>query len=234
MPEIIFPQDKGEPIAVNLRDPYLAAFFGWLFPGAGHFYQRRHAKGFLFMVCVLSLFFIGLALGHGRVVYASTKSGDFRWQYGMQIGAGAVALPAIIQSFKTQDGGDPYFVLCERYPEDYPNQSLQFRKIAPDDLARLKKENPNFRTLKDGFMAPPAGPISGAADARQGDVNAPDTLGRWHFDYKHFYDIGTLYTVIAGLLNVLAIYDAFCGPAILTPLQREQMNKKKKRGDNDE
>lgn len=228
MPEIIFPQDEGEPIVVNLRDPYLAAFFGWLLPGAGHFYQRRHAKGFLFMICVLSTFFVGLALGHGRVVYASSKAGDFRWQYGMQFGAGAVSFPALIQAFKTQDGGDPYFVLCERYPADYAIESLRFRRIPPDELDQVKAQlkNNNEDTLKDGFMAPPAGPIS---------VNDPDTLGRWHFDYKHFYDMGTLYTVIAGLLNLLAIYDAFCGPAILTPLQREEMEKRKsRRGGDDE
>jgi hypothetical protein len=26
------------------------------------------------------------------------------------------------------------------------------------------------------------------------------------------FDLGTVYTVIAGLLNILAIYDAFAGP----------------------
>jgi hypothetical protein len=38
--------------------------------------------------------------------------------------------------------------------------------------------------------------------------------------------------VIAGLLNLLAIYDAFCGPAIMTPAQRDRLeakHKKKKR-----
>jgi hypothetical protein len=33
--------------------------------------------------------------------------------------------------------------------------------------------------------------------------------------------------VIAGLLNFLAIYDAFCGPAIMTPIQRERLESKK-------
>lgn len=213
MPEIIFPQDEGEPVTVDLRDPYWAAFLAWLLPGAGHFYQRRYAKGFLFLVCVLTTFFVGLGLGHGRVVYASSKTGDFRWQYGFQIGAGAVALPALVQSFKTQGGADPYFVLCERFPADFPEASKRFRRVADDD-------NYSGPTLKDGFMAPPAGPIS---------TNNADTLGRWHFDYKHYFEMGTLYTVVAGLLNMLAIYDAFCGPAILTPAQREEMENRKRR-----
>ena len=75
-------------------------------------------------------------------------------------------------------------------------------------------------------MAPPAGPIY---------LDEMDTLGRWHFDYKHFFEIGTLYTVVAGLLNLLAIYDAFCGPAIITPAQREEMERRrnKKRGEDE-
>ena len=224
MPEIVYPQEEGEPIVVNLRDPYWAAFLAWFWPGAGHFYQRRFAKGFLFMVCVLSIYFIGLGLGHGRVVYASSKKGDFRWQYGFQFGAGAVALPALIQSFKTKNGGDPYFVLCERYPADFPEESKRFRVITAEN----NTSNYQGETLKDGFMAPPAGPVY---------QNDPDTLGRWHFDYKHFFELGTLYTVIAGMLNFLAIYDAFCGPAILTPAQRERIesrrNKKRNRGFDD-
>ena len=216
MPEIVYPQDEGEPIVVDLQDPYWAAFLAWIWPGAGHFYQRRFAKGFLFMICVLSTFFFGLGLGHGRVVYASFKTGDMRWQYICQLGVGAPALPAMVQAMKTKNGADPFWVLCERFPADYPVESLRFQRITDENRP------PNFdeETLKDGFMAPPAGPIY---------QDMPDTLGRWHFDYKHFYELGTLFTVIAGLLNLLAIYDAFCGPAILTPAQRERMDAKKRK-----
>ena len=214
MPEIVYPQESGEPIVVNLQDPYWAAFLAWLWPGAGHFYQRRFAKGFLFMICVLSTFFFGLGLGHGRVVYASFKKADFRWQYVCQLGVGAPAFPAIVQAMKTQNGGDPFWVLCERFPEDYHVPANRFRTIVDENRGGY-----NGRTLKDGFMAPPAGPTY---------QNDPDTLGRWHFDYKHFYEMGTLYCVVAGLLNLLAIYDAFCGPAIITPAQREKMESKKR------
>ncbi len=215
MPEIVYPQDDGEPILVDLQDPYWAAFLAWLWPGAGHFYQRRFSKGFLFMICILSTFFFGLGIGHGRVVYASFKPNDMRWHYICQLGVGAPALPAIVQSMKTKNDADPFFVLCERFPADYRITSKQFRRITEQS----NPEGYKGPTLKDGFMAPPAGPI------RQ---DLPDTLGRWHFDYKHFFELGTLYTVVAGLLNILAIYDAFCGPAILTPAQRERLDSKKR------
>ena len=220
MPEIIYPQDEGDPIVVDLHDPYWAAFLAWLWPGAGHFYQRRFAKGFLFMICVLSTFFFGLGLGHGRVVYASFKKGDMRWQYVCQVAVGAPALPAVVQMMKTKNGEDPLWVLCERYGEDHPMDQQRFARITDDNRIKDYKG----RIYKDGFMAPPAGPIS---------QNFWDTLGRWHFDYKHFFELGTVYTVIAGLLNLFAIYDAFCGPAILTPAQREQLEskaRKKKKG----
>ena len=46
------------------------------------------------------------------------------------------------------------------------------------------------------------------------------------------FDIGVLYTMVAGLLNYLAIYDAFCGPAILTEAQKEELDERsKKKGD---
>ena len=219
MPEIVYSQEKDEPVVVNLGNPYLAAALAWLLPGLGHFYQRRIPKGLLFMVCVLSTYFVGLGLGHGRVVYASYRPNDFRWQYPVfQVHCGIVALPALVQAYKTQDGDDPYYVLCERYPADYNEQALRFTQIEADNPPVVMPE----RTLKDGFMAPPPG----VADPANQDV-----LGRWHFDYKHFYELGTLYTMVAGILNLLAVYDAFCGPAILTAIQRDRLESKKKRGE---
>ncbi len=216
MTEVIYPQESGDPVVVELRDPYWAAFLAWLVPGAGHVYQRRYAKGLLFMVCVLTTFFVGLGLGRGRCVYASFKNNDFRWQYVCQLGAGAVALPAVAQAIKTQDGGEPFLVLCERYPKGFmgpDNRPLEY-SIVPADTT------PPVDSYKDGFMAPPAGPLF---------LSDNDVLGMWHFEMKHMFEIGTLYTVVAGLLNLLAIYDAFCGPAILTPEQKEKLEAKKKR-----
>lgn len=150
---------------IDLRQPGLAAFWGWLLPGAGHLYQRRYAKGILFMVCILTTYFFGLAMGGGHVVYASWRPGDQRWQYFCQLPVGLPALPAIVQAHRVKNGLQP---------------------------------------LMKGIMAPPhAGPIDGEVDE----------LAKWNKDYSLMFDLGTVYTMIAGLLNVLAIYDAFSGPA---------------------
>ena len=210
MTEVIYPQESGESVVVDLRDPYWAAFLGWLWPGAGHLYQRRYGKGYLFMICVASLFFYGLFLGRGRVVYASFRDNDFRWQYVCQLGCGGPSLPAMAQAIVAKEGKDPMWVLCERYPAESP---FEFQQLKPDFPAQGE-------TIKDGFMAPPRGPVT---------PQVLDVLGQWHIEMKHHFEIGTLFTVVAGLLNLLVVYDAFCGPAILTPEQKKKLEAKKKK-----
>ena len=48
------------PVEVDLKDPVVAALLAWFLPGAGHLYQGRHAKGILYMACILTTFFFGL------------------------------------------------------------------------------------------------------------------------------------------------------------------------------
>ncbi len=216
MPEIVYHVPEGEPVHVNLKDQYWAALLAWLFPGAGHLFQGRTAKGLLFMICIVSTFVFGLAMGRARCVTATTGTGSLNYYFLAQGAVGALSFPAIIQSVKTSDGADPFWVLCERFPEDYANEKIRFHKIDQQkDVGPIPE-----RTLKDGFMAPPAGPVF---------EHEADVLGMWHADYKHMFDLGVLYTMVAGLLNILAIYDAFCGPAILTEAQKEELEEQAKK-----
>lgn len=160
-----------ELIHVDLRQPGVAAFYAWLWPGAGHLYQRRFAKGILFMVCILSTYFFGLTIGDGRVVYASFRPNDTRWQYVCQLGVGAPALPAIVQAMRVKNGEEPLF---------------------------------------GGYMAPPK-------NVRLQDEW--DDVSRLNRQLHTFFELGTLYTMIAGLLNVLAIYDAYAGPFVPPPTE---------------
>jgi hypothetical protein len=161
-------------IEVNLRRPDVAAFWAWFWPGAGHLYQRRYAKGMLFMVCILSTYFYGLALGGGHSVYASFRENDRRWQYICQVGVGLPALPALVQSYRVFNNKPPLYGDIMAPP----------REVSPDNL---------------------------------------DKLAIWHQRYP--FEMATLYTMVAGLLNVLAIYDAYAGPMTAPP----EEEKKKKR-----
>lgn len=195
--------DNEPELTVDLRDHRIAALLAWLWPGAGHFYQHRYAKGFIFMICVLGTFFFGLRVGNGRVVYASFRPGDFRWQYLCQAGVGLPALPAVIQVATSNKNGSTLWTMCHRYPADYLDKDkrlVAFQRVPADQVKALP------RTIRDGFMAPPAPPIL---------PNDNDVLGMWHAELGNWFEIGTFYTVIAGLLNLLAVYDAFAGPVIM-------------------
>jgi hypothetical protein len=173
-PETAAPPPVATPpqVTVELRDPALAAFLAWLWPGSGHLYQRRWGKGVLFMVCILGTFFYGLFIGSGRVVYASWREGDRRLPYVCQVGVGLPALPALVQAYRVKHG---------RYP------------------------------LWGGLMAPPR--LSAPEQLDPADP-APETLSDLHLIQGHRFELGTLFTMIAGLLNVLAIYDAWGGPVV--------------------
>jgi hypothetical protein len=55
---------------------------------------------------------------------------------------------------------------------------------------------------KSRFMVPPAPPTVGA-----------DELADLHRQLNRYFELGTVYTMIAGLLNMLVIFDAWAGPA---------------------
>lgn len=164
----------GETIEIDLRNPVVAGVLAWLVPGAGHLYQRRFAKGALFMVCILSTFFFGLSLGGGHVVYASLVKEDMRWHYFCQVAVGAPALPALLQTHRVRGGKEP---------------------------------------LLNGIMAPPRN-VTNSDDPISVQR---DELAQWHRHYHSYFELGTLYTMIAGLLNILAIYDAVGGPVLFSP-----------------
>jgi hypothetical protein len=180
-------------IEIDLKDPRLAAFLAWLVPGLGHIYQRRTGKGILFFVCIVGTFFYGMYIGSNRVVYASTADVftmrflQDRWQYVCQLGVGLPALPALVQRQLVREGKKPMF---------------------------------GGEFMRPPYNDPPPG-VAQFTSVDQTDpkhtVYHPDELAKWNYDYGDYFEIGTVFTVIAGLLNILAIYDAYGGPLIIIP-----------------
>lgn len=157
----------------DLKNRSLAALLAWLVPGAGHFYQGRHTKGSLYLVCILTTWVLGFALGGGHVVYASWEPGDKRWHYFLQAGVGAAALPALIQG-------------------------KQMNAATRNGVTAAGHE-----PMWGGFMAPPQRPVL---------EDQTDEVSSWYARSGAGYEMGTWYTMIAGLLNILVIYDAYSGP----------------------
>lgn len=164
---------------IDLKNHVLAGLLAWIFPGAGHFYQRRFFKAFLFLFCVGTIFFVGCFLGSSRevgvarVVYFSWRESDKRFYFIPQGCLGIAAIPALAQAFLSDGNNSP--------------------------LGR--------------FMAPPRIKLNGAPPTLE------EIITRLHI----WYDLGTLFTTVAGLMNLLVIFDALAGPALATAAVSEKL-----------
>jgi hypothetical protein len=156
--------DMAQP-TIPLRNPKTAAVLAWLVPGLGHIYQGRVGKGILYAVSILSLYFLGLWLGEGKIVYwrwvnPLNNPEKFCLYYLGQFFVGLPALPALIQGTLRHFGLDP---------------------------------------ILWGILAEPPQNVINGLHPRLGKL----------------VEIGSMYTAVAGLLNILAIYDAYEGPAYI-------------------
>ncbi len=78
--------------------------------------------------------------------------------------------------------------------------------------------NNDKRVFFNGFMAPPRRP-----DAIENDPNSDQpTLDTLQLKLNRYFELATVYTMIAGLLNILAIYDAWSGPVTPIPVKKEE------------
>jgi hypothetical protein len=179
-----------ETLVIDLRNPWLAGFLAWLWPGAGHLYQRRYGKGLLYMGCILSVFFFGLILGQGRVVYAMHPPD---------------------QEVQAIGFGNMFSKLAALAPLPFWLQGATGLPAMPAIAQRLMFK-PNQPPPFGGLMAPP---------------NSTNELNSWQRQLNQRFDMGVLYTMIAGLLNFFAIWDAAAGPAPSEPVDP----KKKKQDD---
>src|SRR4051812_42709636 len=181
-------------IEIELKDPRLAAFLAWLIPGAGHLYQGRTGKGILFFVCILGTFFYGMYIGSGHVVYASTAnifSRPFLDRWQYICQVG-VGLPALP-------------ALVQR--------------------ARVREHKAPLPLFGDVMRPPldfqPGGFTSTDLWDPNHAVQHPDELSKWNYEYGEYFDIGTMFTVIAGLLNGLVVFAAYGGPLVIPAPQEE-------------
>ena len=108
-------------------------------------------------------------------------------------------------------------VYCSFTPEDYRWQfigqfflgSVAVPAIVQNRALRSQQQQgATVNLLWSGFLAPPT---------------STRELNDWNHDYHSFFQMGTLYTLVAGLLNLFAIYDAYGGPGVWhDPVQRKK------------
>lgn len=73
-----------------------------------------------------------------------------------------------------------------------------------------------YEPLWGGFMAPPHRPVY---------EQDPDEVSAWFARHGAGYEMGTWYTMIAGLLNILVVYDAYAGPLAVPISGRKKSSK---------
>jgi hypothetical protein len=172
------PPNTAVPIEPWQPAPF-AALLSYLVPGLGQVVQGRVGKGFLFMVSLLGMFFLGQAMGQWRNVYLPEPDEMHRlenpvrrlvnatlqrWHYAGQFFIGVAAWPALWQFFDMPMPDSSFWHDFQRGPHGWAEEQ----------------------------------------EMNQFVVNSDKTP-----------DLGWVYTVIAGMLNILVIYDAFAGPAFL-------------------
>jgi hypothetical protein len=172
-------------------DP-LAAVLSYLIPGLGQVIQGRIGKGLLFFVCIYGLFYYGQWLGQWRNVWLPETSQLPNAQLPV---LGTLPGPAKAVYYRPQFAAQ-FWVGAAVWPA-----LLQYAysgpPAEPDPVA--EQDDPPKRAPLIGrlMQAPPEAELN--ALQRDGDK-------RW--------DLGWVYTVIAGVLNLLVIYDALAGPAV--------------------
>ena len=117
---------------------------------------------------------------------------------GYQMGGGKVVYCSFTsEDFRWQFVGQ-FFLGSAAVPAIVQNRSLRSQQ----------EQGSTVSLLWSGFLAPPT---------------STRELNDWNHDYHSFFQMGTLYTLVAGLLNLFAIYDAYGGPGIWhDPVQRRK------------
>lgn len=199
------------PSKLDLRNPGVAALLAWLVPGLGHFYQGRMAKALLFFVTICGLFFYGSWLGSWRVVYLRWDNEEWRFSYLGQFAAGLPALPAVFDALDMR----PAFARLLPKLAKYESKPLTRREL--ELLCERMEVHQGGETAQL---------VERLADKGVNYVVTLDEVDDLHRKYGVTMHIAAIYTLIAGLLNVLVIYDAAAGPAHLQEDEAEDEAKR--------
>jgi hypothetical protein len=168
-----------------------AALLSYVVPGLGQFYQGRVGKGLLFMVSLLGMFFYGMHLGNWSNVYLPRDVRESGWLAWMP-----KWMPGRGGLVATVEGrlafAGQFWIGAAAWPA-----ILQYNEKWPV----AEKARPFWRD----FQRTPS----------------ERTLNELQASGNKTWDLGWVYTVIAGVLNILVIYDALAGAAFAVAATKE-------------
>jgi TM2 domain-containing membrane protein YozV len=166
----------------------LAGFLSYLIPGLGQIYQGRVGKGVLFFVCIYTLFFFGQWLGSGTAE-RDGNGDEKKITYSV---SSNVFLPHTPEAKNVL--GDlwnrPHFlgqvwVGVAAWPALFQYVNYDEKRDADPPLGGFQRQPPEW------------------------------TLNALQVSGDKTWDLAWVYTVVAGVLNIMVIYDAAIGPAFV-------------------
>jgi hypothetical protein len=219
----------------------MAGVLSYLVPGLGQIVQGRVGKGLLFLVCIYTLFFYGMYLGIGEVrigsrtyrltsnVYlpdtvekAPLREGQpppsqmppllvnlyNRPQFAGQFWVGVAAWPAIWQymTYNKEEVQELEHAIDRLYNEADGATDAEEKALKIREAEELEHQLRNRHPVLGDFQREPS------ASAINAVHNAGDKR----------LELAWVYTVIAGVLNIMVIYDAVAGPVFLAAADAEK------------
>ena len=171
---------------------FLAAFLTYLIPGLGQVMQGRIGKGILYFVCLYGLFFYGMTLGQFKNVWLAKT--DNLPKVTLPVVGELSGLPKDL-SYRKEFLGQ-FWIGAAAWPA-----MLQYSSTPA--LARPG-------TLEDEKWEPQPHPMLG----RYMQASSEHALNTMQTNTDTTWDLGWVLTIIAGVLNILVIYDALAGPLV--------------------
>jgi len=129
--------------------------------------------------------------------------------YGLYLGSSQQVGWGRVVYFSWRDGDKRLPYLCQ----------VGVGLIALPALVQANRMYANKPVWWGGFMAPPR--LDGGGRADDANCDQP-TAHRLHRELPRLFELGTVYTMIGGLLNILAIYDAWGGPVFSEPAKKDE------------
>jgi hypothetical protein len=185
-------KDAGESSGAPRRD-WAAALLSYLVPGLGQIYQGRTVKGVLFLVCIYTLFLYGMALGHWKNVFlpAPARLPPVHIMPRGLLGSSGELTGLSAAIAHRVQFLGQFWIGVAAWPALW-----QYAHFDPNQTGD--------RVLGD-FQREPEEKV----------------LNQLQNEDDKSWDLGWVFTVIAGVLNIMVIYDAFAGPAFGLASSRE-------------
>ena len=185
------PQEPELPPLPPVKFDWIGGLLSYLIPGLGQVYQGRIGKGLLFFFGLYALFFYGMGMGNWCNVWMP----DVEDMPPLEVAGNKITGVPSSLYYRPQFLGQ-FWIGVAAWPS-----VVQYHYFD-----KTKESGPLFGTFQ---RMPPEGAANDPPDKI--------TLNKLQREGNKRWDLGWVYTVIAGVLNLLVIYDALAGPMFREP-----------------